>query len=233
MPQTLPYPWLLLSAAGLALLNWYAAERSLRWLIYFSKPGVMLAILVWFGLAAGLLQSGLLLTTGLFLFGGVCGLVGDIALMLPVVRFKLGLAAFLLGHLSYTLALNPRLPNTPWFGMLLAAGLALLGWRFYLRLASSLQIKKLRQMRLPVLLYILAILPMAYSAIQTLWQPAWQILPALLVALGGVFFILSDGLLAWDRFVRPLPHARPLVMITYHLAQFGILVGAAIAGGLI
>jgi len=227
MANTLPYPWFLLAAAGLALLNWYAAEHGLRRLIYFSKPGVMLVLLAWFVLAARLVGGSATWTSWIFLFGGVCGLVGDIALMLPVVRFKLGLAAFLLGHLSYTLALNPGLPATPWFSGLLAAGLALLGWQFYLRLALSLQTKKLRQMRLPVLLYILAILPMAYSAIQTLWQPGWQPGPALLVALGGVFFILSDGLLAWDRFVRPIPHARPLVMITYHLAQFGILVGAA------
>jgi uncharacterized membrane protein YhhN len=51
-------------------------------------------------------------------------------------------------------------------------------------------------------------------------------LPAALVSAGSVLFYASDGMLAWDRFINPLSHARLRVMVTYHLGQFGILGGA-------
>ncbi|GIW42018.1 MAG: hypothetical protein KatS3mg076_2595 [Candidatus Binatia bacterium] len=43
-------------------------------------------------------------------------------------------------------------------------------------------------------------------------------------AAGGVLFLVSDGVLAWNRFVRAFPFARLLVMTTYHLAQLGLVV---------
>lgn len=225
---SVPFVWLLLMAGALALLNWYAAGRGLRWLIYFSKPGTMLILLTWFALASPLVGPAEKPENFLFLLGGICGLAGDIALMLPVVRFKLGLAAFLAGHVCYIIALNFTPPVLHPAGIVFGIGLIVIGGIFYTHLAGSLVAKKLRRMRLPVLFYILAILPMTWSALQTFWRPEWEGVPALLAAGGGLFFLISDGLLAWDRFVQPIPFARPLVMITYHLAQFGILVGAGL-----
>jgi uncharacterized membrane protein YhhN len=42
-------------------------------------------------------------------------------------------------------------------------------------------------------------------------------------AVGATFFVLSDTLLALNRFVRPLPLGNVAVHVTYHLAQ-GLLV---------
>jgi hypothetical protein len=38
----------------------------------------------------------------------------------------------------------------------------------------------------------------------------------------------SDSLLAWNKFDQPVRHANLLVMVTYHLGQFGIVLGAAL-----
>jgi len=43
--------------------------------------------------------------------------------------------------------------------------------------------------------------------------------------MGALFFVLSDGMLAWDRFVAP--KTKGWVTVTYHLAQFAIA-GAAL-----
>jgi len=53
-------------------------------------------------------------------------------------------------------------------------------------------------------------------------------MPALLVSCGAVLFLASDGMLAWNRFVAPFPHVRLHIMYTYHLGQFGIMIGAAL-----
>ena len=44
-------------------------------------------------------------------------------------------------------------------------------------------------------------------------------------AFGGVLFLVSDTLIARDRFVAPVRHGKLLVIVTYHLAQFLILIG--------
>jgi uncharacterized membrane protein YhhN len=44
------------------------------------------------------------------------------------------------------------------------------------------------------------------------------------VAAGGAaLFLLSDSLIAWNRFVRPLAWAPVTIMVTYHLAQTGLV----------
>ena len=40
---------------------------------------------------------------------------------------------------------------------------------------------------------------------------------------GAVLFYASDGLIAWNRFVRPLPSAQVPVIVTYHLGQAGLV----------
>ena len=50
---------------------------------------------------------------------------------------------------------------------------------------------------------------------------------AIATAIGGVLFLASDSLIAWERFVRRLPHGPLAVIVTYHLAQALILIGLA------
>lgn len=45
-----------------------------------------------------------------------------------------------------------------------------------------------------------------------------------LYALGAIMFVLSDFILAWDRFVEPVPYRDYLILITYFLAQWLLFV---------
>ena len=45
-----------------------------------------------------------------------------------------------------------------------------------------------------------------------------------LYALGAVLFVFSDFILAWHRFVEPVPYRNYLVLITYYLAQWLLFV---------
>ncbi len=47
-----------------------------------------------------------------------------------------------------------------------------------------------------------------------------------LFALGAVLFVFSDFILAWNRFVEPIPYRRYLIMVTYYLAQWLIFIRA-------
>jgi uncharacterized membrane protein YhhN len=45
-----------------------------------------------------------------------------------------------------------------------------------------------------------------------------------LAATGAVLFMVSDTLIAWNRFVRPLEWAPITIIVTYHLAQAALVV---------
>ena len=46
-------------------------------------------------------------------------------------------------------------------------------------------------------------------------------------AIGAMSFALSDWILGFDRFVRPMRHAAVAVMVTYHVGQLLLILGLA------
>ncbi len=47
-----------------------------------------------------------------------------------------------------------------------------------------------------------------------------------LFALGAVMFVFSDFILAWNKFVEPVPYREYLVMVSYYLAQWLLFIRA-------
>ncbi len=45
-------------------------------------------------------------------------------------------------------------------------------------------------------------------------------------AAGGLLFLTSDSILAYNRFVKPQPQGQLKTHITYHLGQVGLIAGA-------
>ena len=66
-------------------------------------------------------------------------------------------------------------------------------------------------LRLGVAVYVLLILGMLCGAF---WQRDFWI------ALGGLLFVFSDAILAWNKFVGHVPNARLWIMIPYYAAQW-------------
>jgi uncharacterized membrane protein YhhN len=212
------WPWYVLL---MAVINWLAVERKWKLVEYVAKPGTMILLLLWVALNAGL--GGALLW---FTLGGILSLFGDVFLMLPGNFFIPGLVSFLLAHVSYIIGLNAGGLDLRWQSVTILLGLIAISYWLYGKLASAMNTKGQQSFKAPVLVYVFVISLMVFSALLTGWRDPWMGLPALLVSLGAVLFYASDGQLAWDKFVQPLPHARLRVMLTYHLGQFGIFAGA-------
>jgi uncharacterized membrane protein YhhN len=47
-----------------------------------------------------------------------------------------------------------------------------------------------------------------------------------LFALGAVLFVFSDFILAWNKFVEPVPYRHYLVLVSYYLAQWLLFIRA-------
>jgi uncharacterized membrane protein YhhN len=70
----------------------------------------------------------------------------------------------------------------------------------------------------PVMLYVCVITVMVASAILAGFSTTW-------VCSGAILFLISDSILAVNKFKSPVPMAGYLIWATYYLAQFGIAIG--------
>jgi uncharacterized membrane protein YhhN len=195
----------LIAFALCAVTDWVAVAAGARRLEYAAKPAALAVLLLW--AAAGAAPSAWLLAAL------ACSLLGDVFLMLPAGVFLPGVAAFFLAHVAYVGAFDAPAPlRLVWLVVTLGATLP-----FARRILAAITRPGVRA---AVAVYMLAIGLMAASAIAS-GRP--------LAAAGAVLFLSSDLLLAWNRFVRPVAHARPVIMATYHLGQLAL--AAALRGG--
>jgi alkenylglycerophosphocholine hydrolase len=139
--------------------------------------------------------------------------------------FMLGLAAFLLAHVCYIVGLNPTLPPLSSSGVLIVV--AAFGAWLYRGIAAGLRSKGQLALRAPVAVYSAVLALLLFSAWATLFRPEWTPLRRGMVIVGATAFFVSDSMLAWGKFVRPLPGGRATSMMMYHLAQF--MLAASIA----
>ncbi len=214
--------FLLIAAGVLAVLDWVAVARKIRKLEYIAKPGVMVALLLWLGSLGGFSGQMLWFALGLFL-----SLWGDIFLMLPKEQLLAGLLAFLGAHLFYLVGFNATLPPANLPATVMAVGVGITTARLYRGIAAGMAASRQNSLKTPVLAYFAMISLMLLSGLLTLVRVEWETGAALLASGGALLFYLSDAILAWNRFVKPQSSSSLVVMITYHIGQALIVLGAA------
>jgi uncharacterized membrane protein YhhN len=138
--------------------------------------------------------------------------VGDIFLLWPSLYFIHGLAAFLLTHIAYLIAFtrDARFPARVWIWILYLAIAATLYAFLYPNLPVPL--------KLPVALYATLLSSMAAQAMGRFL--AVKTKAGQSAAIGAVFFMLSDFLLAFNRFHTLILLAPILILILYYLGQW-------------
>jgi len=183
-----------------------AEYRGPRQHIYIFKPLTMAFIL----LIAILGQATLSFYKYMIITGLVFSLAGDVFLMLPSDRFVAGLVAFLIAHLFYIAAFVSEISALTWWSLV---PVVIYGIVIYTILAPSLG-----KLKLPVLIYVVVILIMAWLAWER-WSQTGQS-EALLASVGAVLFVISDTILAINRFRGAFKPARALNLTTYFAAQW-------------
>ncbi|WP_439518016.1 lysoplasmalogenase family protein [Hydrogenophaga sp.] len=144
-------------------------------------------------------------------------LAGDVFLMFPGY-FIPGLVAFLLAHLAYIALFRQDAGWLPSRSALLVVS-TVAGAMYAVLWFGGLP----EGLRGPVAAYVVAIAVMAAQAVGR--ATVLRHKPSVLVAVGAVCFMLSDTLLAINRFVTPLPMSQVWVLGTYYAAQCLIVAG--------
>ncbi len=146
--------------------------------------------------------------------------LGDIFLMVANINplyFMLGLASFLVMQLLYIYIFKPfkisDLKRRVW----LSTGLILFGLAVF-----TLLYAQLFTLKIPVFLYFLAILSMVLSAMGLFVREGKV---AQIIFIGALLFMVSDSLIAINKFRFDIPYAGFLIMITYIFAQWCIIDG--------
>ncbi len=196
-------------AGAAALINWASVTFDRRQVEWITKPLVMIALIV----AAVTLQPADPTIRIWVVIGLACSLAGDVFLMLPKERFIEGLASFFVAHLAYIVAFV--LAADSFVGAAIGALIASVALAIIGRPIIDAVRRDEPKLATPVVGYMGVISAMVVAACAT--AAPWSIA-------GAGFFFASDGVLATNKFVRPIPMGRFMIMSTYHLAQMAFVV---------
>jgi len=136
--------------------------------------------------------------------------------------FIVGLIAFLIAHILFIVLFTKqksayRSFKNPlfWIGVICAT--------VYLASLLWFLMPDLGDLTLPVIVYALTITIMLKTALKGTFD--WHNNAKYTVLIGAVFFVISDSILAIDKFHFPMASASYSIMITYLIAQFCIIYG--------
>lgn len=156
-----------------------------------------------------------------FLTGLIFALLGDCFLLFSTVEFfVIGLICFLIMQICYAVAFNNkrRIPKNSDYKVV--ATIALIG-----ALVLGFLWKDLGNIRTPVTLYAIAITIMTIYAY--LRHP--KIRGYKIVLIGVILFVISDAILAMDKFNETIHNGQIMIMVTYMLAQYFIVTGEVLS----
>jgi uncharacterized membrane protein YhhN len=143
---------------------------------------------------------------------------------LDATFFMLGLVSFLTSHLFYILAYQQHRDELLTDGL---QGIQRIRLAFPVILAGTglviVLFPVLGDLRFPVMVYALVLVLMVLNALfrygRTNSTSFWMVFG------GALLFMISDSLLAINKFLQPLPQSGLLVMTTYITAQYLLIEG--------
>lgn len=221
MPLDITSTTAILAIAASASAAVAAAWRRNRRGIYVFKPLTTVLIIVttaWcFAPAMGHYRN-------IILLGLTLSLAGDVFLMLPGNKFIPGLASFLAAHLAYiwafTMGVDFAPAQLPWLAPFAFFGLVVVVYLWRGLPDAGL--------KCAVVAYVAVIVVMAWRAAVRAAAPTLPYPSAVTALVGACLFLVSDSVLAVDRFRRPFRAAEPVVFATYWAAQ--LLIALSVRG---
>jgi len=200
------------------LLSGIVGSKEMHFIL---KPLIMISLGVYYWIAISQNRSVIVVCAIFF------SLAGDVALMFDTVNsvfFILGLTEFLISHIFYILSYRQHQSQSVADEL---QGIQKMRFAFPIVLAGTGLIvvlyPVLGDLRFPVIIYALVIVTMVLNALFRFGRTSVKSFR--MVFAGAISFMISDSLLAINKFMEPINHAGLLILATYILAQFLIIEG--------
>lgn len=191
----------------------FGYENDIRSVELFFKPVFLIVLLRY-----AYLDKKIIKGKNLFLYALFFSWLGDVTLMFQNAltwMFIIGLLAFLIAHLFYIKTFF-RLENLQGMASKFTLGI----FALYAFGLMSFLWNGLGGLKLPVSIYSLVLTIMAWAAVSAGLKQKNHFL-----IWGGLLFVVSDSLLAYNKFIDPITHGSVLILSTYLFAQLGLTVG--------
>ncbi|MFX1389821.1 MAG: lysoplasmalogenase [Promethearchaeota archaeon] len=202
----------------------FAEYKDNKKLEYATKP-LLMPLLILFYIFGVIEGASIARVDWLIVVALIGGCAGDIFLMLKDQEkwFLFGMGAFLINQLFYIISFFLSIVNYAAFNFW---GLFLLGPVILILLFTVPRfIGKTGDMKIPVLVYMGAILLMHIVALLRFAEFGLTGLPFIFVYVGSISFIYSDSMIAVNKWAGEFTNARLVIMTTYVMAQLFITLG--------
>jgi len=203
----------------LALVDIAGIAANVPILHFIAKPLLIPALLILLVITRSAAPGKNLLLAGLFF-----SWMGDMFLLFEYANklfFIFGLASFLTTHIFYIVyflrirsANISLLKKQPLLLALVPAYGIILVWQLY---------PHLKDLKIPVMLYAAVICTMLLCSLHIFLKVNRK--AARYYVTGAAAFVISDSLLAIDKFYQPFAYAGVFIMLTYCAAQYCIVQG--------
>ncbi len=203
--------FILLSILYVAAIFFNAAT-----VVFYLKPALLLPLIVASFISNNFQNKSILVIALVFSW------VGDTLLLFvfkDAIFFIFGLVAFLTAHIFYIVLFAKELKKAN--GKIEWRKPGLLIIVIYLVILLLILIPHLGSLTIPVIVYAIIISAMLYIAYLLSFH--WHKPASLLLLTGAISFILSDSILAFNKFYQPVPLSGLLIMATYLYAQWALV----------
>jgi len=212
----------LLAFVGVSAAELVSGFIGNSFLHHLSKPLIMTMLGAYYWASLEREQRSMLVVLAIFF-----SFLGDTFLMYEKINplyFMLGLGAFLLSHILYILAYREHKRDEPENPL---QGIQKIRFAFPIVLAGTglvvVLYPALGGLQVPVMLYTLVIVVMTLNALLRFGFTNTK--SFFMVFAGAILFMISDSVLAVNKFLSPIDHAGVWIMITYCAAQYFIVTG--------
>lgn len=151
--------------------------------------------------------------------------IGDVILLfadIAEIYFILGLVSFLTAHIIYCVLFNNQIKiKAPKNRIIFAIGSFIIA--FYLIGMLSVLLPSLGDLKIPVIVYASVISIMLLFAFNGFL--VWENPGNKYILIGAIAFVISDTILAINKFYEPIERSSFFIMLTYLVAQYLIALG--------
>ncbi len=177
-------------------------------LLYVFKPFIMLSLLFLYTRSVSDINKWY--TTGL-----IFSFFGDVFLMYSgQFPFKIGLVSFLIAHILFIKIVMHRIKNVSFLNILISV----IPFAAFLSLFIFTLKDSLNELLVPVIIYGFTI--SMFGVVSLINYLETKSNKSLWILIGALFFMISDSLLAINKFYLPKEIFGVLIMSTYIIAQY-------------